>query len=167
MRIGKTMMLATSVVMLLTGAAMAEMKVSLKGGWDGKKVPKGQQCTLYGGQGATPPMVVSGLPAGTAWVYVEFNDRDYGPLSRNGGHGVIGYPVKGASAELYAVPGLKGRLPGKAKLISKARSSGKYKSDGYLPPCSGGRGNRYEAVVKAMTSDGKLLEKVRIPIGRY
>ncbi len=146
---------------------MADMSVKLKGGWDGKKVPDGQQCTLFGGKGKTPPMSVSGLPAGTVWVYVEFNDRDYGPLSRNGGHGTIGYPAKGSSADLYAVPGLRGSLPGNARVIAKARSSGKYKSDGYLPPCSGGRGNRYEAVIKAVSSSGKVLEKVRVPIGRY
>lgn len=167
MRIARTIVLAASALVVMSGVAMAEMKVSLKGGWDGKKVPKGQQCTLFGGKGATPPMAVTGLPQGTTWVYVEFNDRDYGPLSRNGGHGVIGYPVKGASADLYSVPGLKGSLPGKAKVISKARSSGKYKSSGYLPPCSGGRGNRYEAVVKAVSGNGKVLEKVRIGIGRY
>ncbi|MDV4145997.1 hypothetical protein [Shimia sp. FJ5] len=167
MRMVKTMGIAASVVLLMAGTAMADMSVKLKGGWDGKKVPAGQQCTLFGGKGKTPPMAVSGLPSGTVWVYVEFNDRDYGPLSRNGGHGVIGYPAKGSSADLYAVPGLKGSLPGSARVISKARSSGKYKSSGYLPPCSGGRGNRYEAVVKAVAADGKVLEKVRVPIGRY
>ena len=81
--------------------------------------------------------------------------------------GLSGIRQKGLRTDLYAVPGLKGSLPGSARVISKARSSGKYKSSGYLPPCSGGRGNRYEAVVKAVAADGKVLEKVRVPIGRY
>ncbi len=167
MHFGRTAFFAATAALLMAGSAMADMSVKLKGGWDGKKVPAGQQCTLFGGKGKTPPMAVSGLPSGTAWVYVEFNDRDYGPLSKNGGHGVIGYPVKGATADLYAVPGLKGSLPGNARVISKARSTGKYKSNGYLPPCSGGKGNRYEAVVKAVSADGKVLDQKRVGIGRY
>lgn len=154
-------------LMLAAGAAHAEMSVQLGGGWDGKRVPKGQQCTLFGGKGATPPMQVSNLPSGTAWVYVEFNDRDYRALSKNGGHGVVGYPVKGSSADLYSVPGLAGKLPGKARVISAARGTGEYASKGYLPPCSGGKGNRYFAVVKAISSAGSVLEKQRIDIGRY
>ncbi len=159
--------LVAAALILGAGTAMADMSVALQGGWDGKRIPKGQQCTLFGGKGATPPMQVSGLPNGTAWVYVEYNDRSYRPLSKNGGHGVIGYPVKGSSAELYSVPGLKGSLPGKAKVISAARGTGQYESAGYLPPCSGGRNNLYFAVVKAVSADGKTLGKKKIEIGRY
>jgi hypothetical protein len=156
------------VALLCTaGVAHADMSVSLGGGWDGKKVPNGQHCTLFGGKGSTPPMQVTNLPAGTAWVYVEYNDRDYKPLSKKGGHGIIGYPVKGASADLYSVPGLVGKLPGKARVISAARGTGKYASDGYMPPCSGGKGNRYFAEVKAVSASGKVLEKARVNIGRY
>lgn len=148
-------------------SAMAEMSVKLGGGWDGRKVPAGQQCALHGGNGSTPPMKVSNLPKGTAWIYVEYNDRDYRPLSNKGGHGVIGYPVSGSSADLYSVQGMKAKLKGKAKVISKARSTGQYASEGYLPPCSGGRNNRYFAVVKAVDAGGKVLEKRNIEIGRY
>ena len=35
------------------------------------------------------------------------------------------------------------------------------------PPCSGGRGNRYFAVVKAVDADGKVLAKAKIRLGRY
>ena len=149
------------------GAAMADMKIALGGGWNGKTVPKGQQCTIFQGKGSTPPMKVTGLPKGTAWVYVEYNDRDYAPLSKNGGHGIIAYPAKGTSADLYSVPGLAGKLPGKAQVISAARGKGEYKSDGYMPPCSGGNGHQYFADVKAISADGKLLEKTRVQIGRY
>jgi hypothetical protein len=149
------------------GAALADMSVQLGGGWDGKRVPKGQQCTLFGGKGATPPMQVSNLPGGTSWVYVEYNDRDYRPLSKNGGHGVIGYPVSGTSATLASVPGLVGKLPGKARVISAGRGTGAYASKGYMPPCSGGKNNRYFAIVKAISSSGKVLDKQRVEIGRY
>lgn len=112
-------------------------------------------------------MKANGLPKGTVWVYVEYNDKDYAPLSTKGGHGIIGYPVSGSSVELYSVPGLKASLPGKAKVIKKARGTGKYASGGYMPPCSGGKGNRYFADVKAINSKGKVLEKKRVQIGRY
>lgn len=148
-------------------SAYADMSVKLAGGWDGKKIPQGQQCKLFGGKGATPPMKVTGLPSGTQWIHVEFNDRDYRPLSKNGGHGVIGYPISGNSADLYSVPGLSGKLPGRAVVVSAAKSSGDYASAGYLPPCSGGKGNRYFAVVKAISSGGKILEKQRVDLGRY
>jgi len=166
MQLKTTIALCTGLI-FAAGTACADMSIALGGGWDGKSVPKGQQCTLFGGKGSTPPMTVSNLPGGTAWVYVAYNDRDYQPLSKNGGHGVIGYPVSGASADLYSVPGLKGKLPGKAKVVSAARATGKYASKGYLPPCSGGKGNRYFAVVRAVSSAGKVLEEQRVEIGRY
>lgn len=149
------------------GIADAAMTVTLDAPWDGRKVPAGQQCSLFGGNGATPPMTVAGLPQGTVWVVVAFNDRDYRPLSRNGGHGTIGFPVKGASAKLPAVPGMTDRLPGGARVVAAAKSTGRSASPGYLPPCSGGRGNRYSADVSAVGADGKVIETVRIAIGRY
>ena len=154
-------------LMFSAGVAHAEMSIELQGGWDGKRVPNGQHCTLFGGKGSTPPMQIENLPAKTSWVLVEYNDRDYRPLSHNGGHGIIGYPVQGSSANIYSVPGLTGTLPGKAKVISAARGTGKYASDGYLPPCSGGRKNHYFAIVKAVSDNGKELEKKRVNIGRY
>ncbi|MBT8155978.1 hypothetical protein KMP13_19350 [Epibacterium ulvae] len=152
---------------LTASVAHADMSIELGGGWNGKRVPKGQQCTLFGGNGSTPPMKIVNLPSGTTWVHVEYNDRDYRPLSKNGGHGVIGYPVKGSSADIYSVPGLVGKLPGNAKVISASRTGGKYASDGYLPPCSGGGWNRYSAMVKAISSTGEVLEAQRVKLGRY
>lgn len=163
----KRLLFPTLFVFAAGTAAQADLSVTLGGGWDGKKVPPGQQCTLYGGKGATPPMKVTGLPDGTARVIVEYNDRDYRPLARRGGHGVISYPVQGASADLYSVPGLKRKLPGGAVVVSKARSEGDFASDGYLPPCSGGRGHRYFADLKAVDKGGRVLDKTRVEIGRY
>ena len=48
-----------------------------------------------------------------------------------------------------------------------ASATGAWKSPGYLPPCSGGRGNRYVAVVKAVDADRKVLAKAKIKLGRY
>lgn len=167
MKLAKVTMVAAVLGVLSAGAGWAEMKVQLSGGWDGKTVPAGQQCSLFGGKGMSPPMKVSGVPGGTVWIYVEFNDRDYQPLSKKGGHGVIGFPVSGSNATLNSVPERQKALPGNAQVIKKARSSGKYASAGYLAPCSGGKGNRYFADVKAISADGKTQETVRVEIGKY
>lgn len=163
----RTFILACGLATVFASSAMADMSITLENGWNGKTVPKGQHCALFGGKGATPPMKVTGLPSDTAWVYVEYNDQDYRPLSKNGGHGVIGYPVSGSSLELYSVPGLVDTLPGKGRVISAARGTGDYASKGYMPPCSGGKGNRYFAIVKAISSGGKVLEQQKVEIGRY
>jgi hypothetical protein len=155
------------VLFCLSNASHAEMVINLKGPWDGKKVPAGEQCILHGGKGKTPPMEVSKLPNGTSWVHVEYNDQDYQPLSFNGGHGIIGYPVSGSKVDLYSVNGMEAKLTGKAKVVKKARSTGKYASKGYLPPCSGGWNNQYFAVIKAINSNGQVLEKKKVWIGRY
>lgn len=149
------------------GAALADMSVSLLPPWTGKKVPPGQHCTLQGGNGATPPMSVSGLPSGTAAILVEYDDKSYSPLSRNGGHGSLLYPVKGSKATLPAVPGMTAKLPHGVTVYKKARAKGQFASDGYLPPCSNGRGNKYTATLKAISAQGKVLEKKTITIGRY
>lgn len=158
----------TAALILAGAAAFAEMQVQLGGGWDGHKVPAGQQCALHGGKGATPPMTVSGIPSGAVWVIAYFNDKSYTPLSRNGGHGTIGFPVKGSTARLPAVPGMTASLPGGARVIHPARSRGDYASPGYLPPCSGGRGNRYTVDLRAIDKAGKVLAEVKtVDIGKY
>lgn len=143
------------------------MEATLGAPWDGKKVPKGQQCRLHGGTPSTPPITVSGIPAGTAFIIGEFNDRDYAPLSTKGGHGTISWPVKGAKATLGAIDENAATGKGGAQAMKKARSTGEYASKGYLAPCSGGRGNRYFVDLKAVDAKGKVLDKVRVEMGRY
>ncbi len=157
----------TALTLCLAAPALAEMQVRLLPPWGGANVPAGQQCTLFGGNGATPPMRITNLPAGTAEIVVQYNDLSYRPLSKNGGHGTIGYRVSGSSASLPAVPGMTKNLPDGVRVVRRARSSGRYASPGYLPPCSGGKGNTYAATILAKSASGKTLEKITIPIGRY
>lgn len=51
----KRIFLAGLVVVISSGAALADMKVSLGGGWNGKSVPNGQQCTLLMAKGRRLP----------------------------------------------------------------------------------------------------------------
>ena len=152
---------------LCATSVQAQMNVTLGDPWDGQDVPAGQQCALFKGAGATPPMQVTNAPAGTVQINVEYNDKSYGPLSQNGGHGIIGFTVSGTVIELPSVPGMTTELPAGSFVVAAARSTGEYASPGYLPPCSGGRGNKYSARVKALSAGGEVLEEVVLPIGRY
>ncbi|MEL6452520.1 MAG: hypothetical protein AAFQ19_14785 [Pseudomonadota bacterium] len=152
---------------LTTGAALADLKAQVLSPWDGKTVPAGQQCVLFGGKGGTPPFQATGIPDGTVWLIVQYNDRNYKPLSRNGGHGTIGYAVSGSSAKLPAAPGMTTKMPRGVQVVAAAKSSGDYASPGYLPPCSGGRGHSYEAEVRAVDANGKVLDKTRMKLGKY
>ncbi len=74
--------------------------------WNGNTIPAGQHCQMFGGKGQTPALKVGKIPAGANAIIVEFNDLSFGPLSSGGGHGKIGYWLKGAgSAVLSSVPG--------------------------------------------------------------
>ncbi|WNJ99448.1 hypothetical protein L2D14_16455 [Thalassospiraceae bacterium LMO-JJ14] len=154
---------------------LASLSVALADqAWTGGQIPDGQQCKKFGGNGATPALTVSGIPAGANAIIVEFNDESYTPLSTNGGHGKIGFWIKGGStAQLPSVPGATDTLTGNAFVEARNRATGSYTSAGYLPPCSGGRGNTYSADVKAVykaKAEGeksKLLAKGYIVIGKY
>jgi len=155
-------------LVLAAGMANAQsFSAELAPPWDSINVPDGQQCRLFNGNGATPMIILQGLPAGTAMMRVEFNDKSYAPLADNGGHGVIGFQVSGPNAVLPSVPGMTANLPAGVEVLAAARSGGQYASAGYLPPCSGGRGNRYMADVIAVDATGAELARVPVELGRY
>ena len=141
--------------------------------WTGQAIPQGQHCQLLGGKGATPALKIENIPAGANAVIIEFNDLSYSPLSYDGGHGKIGYWVKGNSATLFSVPGDTDKLPEGAFVESSAKSTGQYASSGYLPPCSGGKGNTYAAEIKAVykaksdKEENKLLATGSLTLGKY
>jgi len=141
--------------------------------WDGKAVPKEGVCQVHGGKGDTPELIVSGIPAGANAVIVEFSDRSFSPMD-NGGHGVIGWkiPAGATSATLKPVPGMTHAVADGA-WIESHNAATRDVAPGYRGPCSGGRGNTYEADVKAVykpekdSEEGKLLAKGRIRLGTY
>ncbi|WP_373356902.1 hypothetical protein [Pseudoroseicyclus sp. CXY001] len=161
-------LLSGLVVTCLAGAASAEMSAQLMGAWTGGPIPEGQHCALQGGDGATPPIQITGIPEGTAFIVASFSDTTYAPMA-DGGHGTIMFPVRGDSAELPAVPGMTATdLPGGAVIAAPARGSGDYASPGYLPPCSGGNGNRYAVDLTAIDASTNELEKITdFTIGTY
>ena len=90
--------LVASVAMMAGPVSAAKLQVSFTdSSWTGKKIPKGQHCRKFGGDGATPELKVSGIPEGTTAIFVEFNDASYQPLSNRGGHGIVGFEYAGAA----------------------------------------------------------------------
>ena len=141
--------------------------------WDGQKIPEGQQCSRYGGDGATPKLVINGVPNETDEIAVAFNDESF-PLMNNGGHGVIGFAIGNERPViLRPVPGETNDLPKGVRSIDPHRATNPVYSPGtaYLPPCSGAMGNIYSVTISALehTTGGRahLLDQIKIPLGRY
>jgi len=140
--------------------------------WTGDKIPAGQHCKKFGGSGATPPLTISNIPPEANAIVVEFNDKSYQQLSYDGGHGKIGFHITPGAGEatLPAVPGGTSDMPDGVWLVKKNRATGAWTSPGYLPPCSGGRGNKYAAEVYAVILEGDEYEDIaegEITLGRY
>jgi len=135
--------------------------------WNGEKIPDGQQCSYFGGRGSTPPLTVSGVPESTTEIVVEYNDESYPDLSYDGGHGKVGFRATVGTTQIPAIPGETNALPDGARIVASHRATGSLARPGYLPPCSGGNGNRYSADVKAVDSAGTVLATGEITLGLY
>ena len=137
--------------------------------WNGQVVPNAGRCQRCGGGGMSPALLVSGLPAGTEAVVVEFNDLSSLPVSRGGGHGAVRVPCDGR--EQVAIPSFKENsdiLPEGVLLEHRHRCVG-YGKGAYLGPCSESN-NLYEATVEAVRRvDGKdqVLATGTIKLGRF
>lgn len=140
--------------------------------WTGDKVPAGMQCKRYGGKdSASPALVVGNIPSGADALIVQFNDLSYMPLSKNGGHGSIKVAVPAGASEVTvpSVPGETFDVPAGVEIHKPHRATASGIGKGaYLPPCSGGKGNKYVADVLAVDSaKGMILGTARITLGKY
>ncbi|MEZ5529634.1 MAG: hypothetical protein R3E57_06825 [Porticoccaceae bacterium] len=156
-----------------TTAEVMPLQVSLADpAWDGQAIPAGQQCKKFGGNGATPPLKISGIPEGANAVIVAFSDRSWF-LMDHGGHGMIGFWTGGLldSVEIPAIAGETFELP-QGVFLERQHQGGRGAPGAYLPPCSGGRGNRYFAEVAAVFKGSgdeptRLLAEGEVFLGRY
>ena len=166
-----TLASAMFAALLLAGPAFAQSDFAASfadPAWDGVTVPEGQHCPLQGGNGATPPINVTGLPSGTTQINLSFNDETYEPMN-NGGHGVLGFAVEAGATEasLPAVPGATEELPEGVTIAVANKTAGDFLTPGYMPPCSGGNGNTYSVDVIAIDASGAELAKQRLTLGKY
>jgi hypothetical protein len=179
----KTLFLLMALTLILDGciagkykptANMAGLDISFADSiWTGKEIPKGQQCSRFGGNAETPKLVVKNIPAGTNALIMEYSDRSYQPMD-NGGHGIIGYYISSGSQQVTipSVPGHTFDLPKGFFLVSAHQGSTWDKAGAYMPPCSGGNGNLYVVKVKAVYDapegqESKLLGEGNLSLGRY
>ncbi len=142
--------------------------------WNGKTIPAGQQCPAFGGKGATPGLSIGNIPAKANALILAFNNMSELSLD-NGGQGRIGYRFTQGTQTitLPPVPGNTFDLPEPFFVIAAHRKPFQSKPGAYLPPCSGGKGDYYYLIVKAIwlpdSTDmpPEILGQGKIPLGRY
>lgn len=141
--------------------------------WNGKTIPAHQGCRAQGGQGSTPALYISRIPAQTNLLIMEINNLDVPSLATGGGQGSIGFYHNGEStAVLLPVPGETYTLPKFAfeEKASRVNSSRPYP---YMPPCVESK-HRYSITIKAVRRTGSfdkqetlLLGEGEIYLGKY
>jgi hypothetical protein len=141
----------------------------IDGGWDGITIPANQVCRKFGGTGATPRLALDGYHTGTQVILLAFNDETYEPMN-NGGHGIVGFRINGKYASTGAMAGEVNIISQGQFIVADNRGG---EVPGYLPPCSGGRGNLYSVTVMAVTwadtnpPSYRVLNQTRVELGRY
>lgn len=141
--------------------------------WNGKTIPKGQQCKEYSGNGASPRITVKNIPPQVNTLVLEFSDATYKPCD-NGGHGVISYQIPRGSVEITvpSIPGQTFDLPEGFSLIKEHCGAELLMQAGaYIGPCPG-LGNVYYVTIKAFyespdKATPQLLGIGQLDIGTY
>lgn len=136
--------------------------------WDGVTVPEGQQCHRFGGEDpATPALAVTGIPAGSDALVLEYSDRDSEKMN-HGGHGRMSFTPKSLADEVQVppVPGHSFDLPDGFTMIEAQRSPGWDTAGAYMPPCSGGGGHEYYVTVKSVNGD-EVTATTTLELGKY
>ncbi|WP_022669005.1 hypothetical protein [Desulfospira joergensenii] len=141
--------------------------------WNGKVIPKDQQCQEFGGNGSSPPIKVKDIPVQANKLIIEFSDGTYAPCD-NGGHGIVSYQLKQGSKEIVvpSIPGQTFDIPSGFEMIKEHCGKNlNMKRGAYIGPCPG-IGNQYYLIVKAVyeapdKSENLLLGKGRLEMGTY
>ena len=179
------LVLVAATVLALTGCAsepayrpftiLYDLEISFSdAAWDGKTIPSGQQCPAFGGNGTTPALIVGNIPPTANVLILEFSNKSHLPLDK-GGQGRIGYRFEAGTPRiaLPAIPGNTFDLPEPFFVIAAHRKPFQYKQGAYLPPCSGGKGDYYYLVVKAVRlpdsfeEQGEIVGQGKLFLGRY
>lgn len=137
--------------------------------WKKSAVPKTEVCSNFNTKpGSTPSIALENIPANATKIVLKFSDETFHGM-RDGGHGVIAYSIAKNSSAL-TIPSVKGEtfdLP-KGFTSAIAHRGEKFgKTPGaYLAPCSGGKGNTYSVLIKAMDGD-KILDATSLTLGAF
>ncbi len=165
----KLKLLLTLIIVLgFCGNAIAFEVKFADNAWNHEKIPAGQQCQKFGGnKPATPKLIVSGIPAGSNGIVLEYSDRASKRMN-NGGHGKMQFALNSpdTKVEIPSVPGHSFDIPPEFTMIAAHRGPKWDKAGAYMPPCSGGKGHAYYVTVKSVKDDQVTAETV-IEMGKY
>lgn len=170
--LNRSRVLIAAALIAVAAGPLAALEAKLADpAWDGVKVPEGQQCQKFGGQGKSPALAVSGIPSGASHLVLEFSDRSYKPMD-NGGHGKVAFAIESGATTVTVppVPGHTMELPAGFSVVEAQKAPTWDKAGAYLPPCSGGRGNSYYVTVKAVHKQGEEthdLGSAVVELGKY
>ncbi len=132
--------------------------------WNGKTIPPKQICREWGGQGSTPALYITDIPAQTNLIIMEINNLDEPTLAERGGNGSIGFYHNGEpTAVLLPVPGETYSLP-KFAFKEKASRVNPAKPYPYMPPCIEKK-HHYAITIKAVNRTGSFDKQRTVPLG--
>lgn len=138
--------------------------------WNTKVVPKSEVCSNFNDKaGSTPSIALNNIPAKASKIVLAFSDETFQGM-RDGGHGVLAYKIakNTSSVTIPAVKGETFELPANVTSEIKHRGEKFGKKEGaYLAPCSGGKGNTYSVLIKAVGDDGETLSQTSLTLGTF
>jgi hypothetical protein len=137
--------------------------------WKSGIVPKTEVCSNFNTKvGSTPSITLENIPSDATKIVLKFSDETFKGM-RDGGHGVIAYKISKNSSKL-TIPSIKGEtfdLPKEFSVVIKHRGEKFGKAPGaYLAPCSGGKGNTYSVLIKAMNGE-EVLDTTSLTLGTF
>ncbi|SHN66368.1 hypothetical protein [Desulfovibrio litoralis] len=139
--------------------------------WNGATIPSGEVCNKFNSRpGNAPSIKVSNIPNTTVRLELKFSDETARAAFRNGGHGIISYTLPTAGMSEVVIPSFPGQvsnLPPNFQIVRNFTSEAWDSGTGYLPPCSGGKGNLYTVVISGFDAQGSLTGEVKLKMGRY
>ncbi|MFT7004640.1 MAG: hypothetical protein ACJAWW_002004 [Sulfurimonas sp.] len=137
--------------------------------WKGSMVPKTEVCSNFNTKvGSTPSIILENIPSDATKIVLKFSDETFKGMS-DGGHGIIAYKIAKNSSKV-TIPSIKGEtfdLPKEFSIVVEHRGKKFGKTPGaYLAPCSGGKGNTYSVLIKAMNGE-EVLDTTSLTLGTF
>ena len=139
--------------------------------WTHGSVPDVGRCRECGGQGFSPPLRVSNVPAGANRLVIAFRDITAHELGGISNHGALSMETNGADE--ISVPSVDERTATLPASVAIAQNHGTRHRPaiGYLAPCACEGDHRYEVQVRAVSqgsepgSDEQVLARGRLVLG--
>lgn len=135
--------------------------------WEGENIPEIHRCETPGAM--SPGLIVSDIPTEANFLIMEYNDRDYEPLSKNGGHGTLAYRFEAGTSEVSVPPTPELELDNLPDGVEIVRHNLGQTKRGYRAPCGGlDHFNVYEVIVYAVNfgDQDTILAELNLTLGK-